>query len=260
MRYSARQTTATALALAAALGRWHGELLPEDAYEPWAQRHANRIREWRTTLVMKLVEDDLVKRDPQAAVALLDTGRHRQSAARTGTPGDDACARRLRVARPRRWCCSNGCARCCSRSSPPSRKPQTRQLYRDLLARRRPERAAHPRATNLPGAGGRAGGPRPRTRGDRSNTRRRAVAHPDRSGWCRQDDARGRARSPAPRALSRRCRSGRAGRAGRRRADRRGDGRRATAATALSIRLRSTRWWRSCVVGSCSSCSTTAST
>ena len=58
-------------ALAAALGRWHGELLPEDAYEPWAQRHANRIREWRTGLVMKLVEDDLVERDPQSAVVML---------------------------------------------------------------------------------------------------------------------------------------------------------------------------------------------
>ena len=58
-------------ALAAALERWSGDLLPEDAFEPWAQRHAHRIGEWRTTLVMKLVEDDLVERDPQTAVALL---------------------------------------------------------------------------------------------------------------------------------------------------------------------------------------------
>ena len=71
MRWNRRTRPGTATALAAALGRWHGELLPEDAYEPWAQRHANRIREWRTKLVMKLVEDDLVERDPQAAVALL---------------------------------------------------------------------------------------------------------------------------------------------------------------------------------------------
>jgi two-component SAPR family response regulator len=40
-----------ATALAAALGRWRGELLPEDVYEPWAQQHADHIREWRTTLV-----------------------------------------------------------------------------------------------------------------------------------------------------------------------------------------------------------------
>ena len=58
-------------ALAAALGRWSGDLLPEDAFEPWAQRHAHRIGEWRTTLVMKLVEDALVERDPSTAVALL---------------------------------------------------------------------------------------------------------------------------------------------------------------------------------------------
>ena len=58
-------------ALAAALGQWSGDLLPEDAFEPWAQRHANRIGEWRTTLVMKLVEDDLVERDPLTAVAFL---------------------------------------------------------------------------------------------------------------------------------------------------------------------------------------------
>ena len=58
-------------ALAAALGRWPGELLPEDVYEPWAQRHVNRIREWRTKLVMDLVEDGLAERDPQSAVPLV---------------------------------------------------------------------------------------------------------------------------------------------------------------------------------------------
>ena len=58
-------------ALAAALGRWPGELLPEDVYEPWAQRHVNRIREWRTKLVMDLVEDGLAERDPHSAVPLV---------------------------------------------------------------------------------------------------------------------------------------------------------------------------------------------
>ena len=57
--------------LAAVLSRWPGELLPEDAYEPWVQHHANRIREWRTGLVMKLVDDDLAERDPQTAVGVL---------------------------------------------------------------------------------------------------------------------------------------------------------------------------------------------
>ena len=60
-----------ATALAAALGRWPGDLLPEDAYEPWAQRHVDRVREWRAKLVMDLVEDDLAERDPQTAVSLL---------------------------------------------------------------------------------------------------------------------------------------------------------------------------------------------
>jgi predicted ATPase/DNA-binding SARP family transcriptional activator len=135
-------------ALAAALRRWDGEVLPEDAYEPWAQRHADRIREWRTALVMKLVEDDLVKRDPQAAVALLTSvvaanplheplqratmralaGAGRQTEALVLFERLRTVLRREFAAEP---------------------DAQTRQLYRDLLASGT-RGASTPRAANLP--------------------------------------------------------------------------------------------------------------
>ena len=135
-------------ALAAALRRWDGEVLPEDSYEPWAQRHADRIREWRTVLVMKLVEDDLVKRDPHAAVALLTSvvaanplhepmqrvmmralaGAGRQTEALVLFERLRTVLRRELAAEP---------------------DAQTRQLYRDLLAGGT-RGASTPRAANLP--------------------------------------------------------------------------------------------------------------
>ena len=72
-QHAVEQATASrdGTALTTALRRWNGELLPEDAYEPWVEQHASRIREWRSTLVMRLVEERLAERDPASAVALL---------------------------------------------------------------------------------------------------------------------------------------------------------------------------------------------
>jgi predicted ATPase/DNA-binding SARP family transcriptional activator len=135
-------------ALAAALSRWHGELLPEDAYEPWAQRHANRIREWRTTLVMKLVEEGLAERDPQAAVALLEPivtanplhePAHRAMMGALATAGRHAEAlmlfERLRAVLQQELAADP--------------EPQTRQVYRELLASSA-QNTGPSRATNLP--------------------------------------------------------------------------------------------------------------
>ena len=135
-------------ALEAALGRWHAELLPEDAYEPWAQRHANRIGEWRTTLVMKLVEDDLAKRDPQAAVALLEpvvTANPLHEPAHRAMMGALAAAGRhteaLMLFQRLRTVLQQELA-----AEP---EPRTRQLYRELLASSA-QNTSPPRATNLP--------------------------------------------------------------------------------------------------------------
>jgi predicted ATPase/DNA-binding SARP family transcriptional activator len=151
-----QQASATedATALAAALSRWRGEPLPEDIYEPWAQRHAGRIREWRTTLVMKLVEDGLAKRDPQTAVALLEPvvaanplhePAHRAAMGALAAAGRHAEAlmlfERLRAVLQQELAAEP--------------EPQTRQLYRHLLASSRPDSGSaqpqsRPRATNLP--------------------------------------------------------------------------------------------------------------
>lgn len=47
------------------------ELLPEDAYEPWAQQHVIAYREWRNQLVMHVVALDLDDNHPDLAVTLL---------------------------------------------------------------------------------------------------------------------------------------------------------------------------------------------
>src|SRR4051794_34709329 len=47
------------------------DLLPEDAYEPWAQQHVIAYREWRNQLVMHVVELDLDDNHPELAVTLL---------------------------------------------------------------------------------------------------------------------------------------------------------------------------------------------
>jgi predicted ATPase/DNA-binding SARP family transcriptional activator len=48
-----------------------GELLPEDAYETWARHHAVAYQEWRTRLVMDVVEAQLDNGDADKAVVLL---------------------------------------------------------------------------------------------------------------------------------------------------------------------------------------------
>ncbi|MFL6136315.1 MAG: ATP-binding protein [Frankiaceae bacterium] len=58
-------------ALTAALDRWPGDLLPEDVYEPWAQACLSGFREWRSRVVMDLVEARLQADDPELAVSLL---------------------------------------------------------------------------------------------------------------------------------------------------------------------------------------------
>jgi predicted ATPase len=141
-------------ALAAALERWSGDVLPEDAFEPWAQRHAHRIAEWRTTLVMKLVEDALVERDPFTAVALLTPvvaanplhePVHRAMMQALAGAGRRAEAlvlfERLRTVLQQELAAEP--------------EPATRQLYRELLAdggRDTGSARLHnlPRATNLP--------------------------------------------------------------------------------------------------------------
>jgi predicted ATPase/DNA-binding SARP family transcriptional activator len=141
-------------ALAAALGRWSGDVLPEDAFEPWAQRHAHRIGEWRTTLVMKLVEDALVERDPSLAVALLTPvvaanplhePVHRAMMGALAGAGRRAEA--LVLFEHLRTVLQQELA-----TEP---EPATRQLYRELLAdgaRNAGSAQLHdlPRATNLP--------------------------------------------------------------------------------------------------------------
>ena len=153
-RWSRRARPGMGQRMAAALGRWHGELLPEDAYEPWAQRHADRIREWRTGLVMKLVEDDLVERDPQSAIVMLapvvdayplHEPAHRAMMGALAAAGRLAEAlvlfERLRTMLQKELA-----------AEPEAR---TRQLYRDLLASSAHDAgSAHPHArrpaTNLP--------------------------------------------------------------------------------------------------------------
>ena len=174
--------------------RWPGELLPEDAYEPWAQRHANRIREWRTRLVMKLVEDDLVERDPQTAVALLAPV---VAANPLHEPVHRAMMRALAAAgrRAEALVMFERLRTVLQQELAAEPEPQTRQLYRDLLASGRQDSgSAHlrspPRATNLPARVSALVG-----RGrELEETARiladRAAADLDRPGWCRQDDAR----------------------------------------------------------------------
>jgi len=60
-----------AAALAGVLGQSPHELLPEDAYEPWAQPQADALREWRLHVVMDLAENAAAGPEPEAAAALL---------------------------------------------------------------------------------------------------------------------------------------------------------------------------------------------
>jgi predicted ATPase/DNA-binding SARP family transcriptional activator len=141
-------------ALAAALAHWSGDVLPEDAFEPWAQRHADRIGEWRTTLVMRLVDEALVERDASTAVALLTPvvaanpmhePAHR--AMMQALAGAGRRAEALVLFEQLRTLLQQELA-----AEP---EPATRQLYRELLAdggRDAGSTPLHnlPRATNLP--------------------------------------------------------------------------------------------------------------
>ena len=140
--------------LAAVLTSWPGELLPEDAYEPWVQHHANRIGEWRTGLVMKLVDDDLAERDPQTAVGVLAPI---VAANRLHEPVHRAMMRALAAAgrRAEALVMFERLRAVLQQELAADPEPQTRQLYRDLLASSRQDSgSAHlrspPRATNLP--------------------------------------------------------------------------------------------------------------
>ena len=59
------------LGLAELLQAAAAELLPEDAYEPWAQQHVIAYREWRSQLVMHVVELEIEGNHPELAVTLL---------------------------------------------------------------------------------------------------------------------------------------------------------------------------------------------
>lgn len=73
LEQAVRETEASGdrVALTRALDGWPAELLPEDAYEPWAQPHISRFKEWRSRLVMDLVEAHLDAGEPELALALL---------------------------------------------------------------------------------------------------------------------------------------------------------------------------------------------
>jgi predicted ATPase/DNA-binding SARP family transcriptional activator len=156
LQVAIEQATASAdgTALVAALRRWHGDLLPEDAFELWAQRHASRIREWRTTLVMRLVEGSLFERDPQTAVALLapvvaDNSLHEplHRALMRALAGAGRRAEALVLFERLRTVLQQELA-----AEP---EPQTRQLYRELLASSTQDAGSAqlhgpPRAINLP--------------------------------------------------------------------------------------------------------------
>ena len=140
--------------MAAVLRSWPGELLPEDAYEPWAQRHANRIGDWRTGLVMKLVDDDLAERDPQTAVGVLAPI---VAANRLHEPVHRAMMRALAAAgrRAEALVMFERLRAVLQQELAADPEPQTRQLYRDLLASSRQDSgSAHlrspPRAMKLP--------------------------------------------------------------------------------------------------------------
>lgn len=131
-RATSRQDAA---ALAEALRPGAADLLPEDIYEPWARERANHLREWRVGKLLSLVDDDLTRRAPQTAVALLapevavnalHEPLHRALMRALDAAGRHAEAlvlfERLRAALQQELA-----------AEPDS---QTRQLYRDLLASR----------------------------------------------------------------------------------------------------------------------------
>ncbi len=67
----ARTESADASTTAGLLERWRGGLLPEDAYEAWAQVHVAGAREWHLQAVLDLVDNGLAGTDPAGAVAVL---------------------------------------------------------------------------------------------------------------------------------------------------------------------------------------------
>jgi predicted ATPase/DNA-binding SARP family transcriptional activator len=145
----ARSCRDTAALTEALRSHWAG-LLPEDAYEPWVQDHASRLREWRVGTLLRLVADDPIGLDPQTAVALLapeiaanplHEPLHRATMRALDSAGRHAEAlvlfERLRSALERELA-----------AEPDA---QTRALYRKLLASRaRDARALEAPATNLP--------------------------------------------------------------------------------------------------------------
>jgi hypothetical protein len=165
---------------------------------------------------LKLVEDDLVKRD-RGARGAAEPYSHRSVAGQSlhePLQRVDDCVRLPVAGRQTEALVlfrtpPNGVAARARLAEPVA---QTRQLYRDLLAggtrgARRPARRTSRRGS-------------PRSSAASANSRRppayladARVAHRDRPGWCRQDDATRSSSLAAPRALSRRCRTGRAGRA-----------------------------------------------
>ncbi len=96
--------------------------------------HANRIREWRTELVMKLVDDDLAERDPQTAVGVLAPV---VAANRLHEPVHRAMMRALAAAgrRAEALVMFERLRAVLQQELAADPEPQTRQLYRDLLGK-----------------------------------------------------------------------------------------------------------------------------
>ncbi len=143
----ANDGSADASALVGLLERWHGGLLPEDAYEEWAQVHVAAAREWHLEAVLDLVETDLARDDPAGAVAVLTpvTGANPLH-----EPAHRALMRALADAGRRSEALTvfENLRGVLARDLAADPEWKTRQLYRQLLA------GADPEGRQAPGAPG----------------------------------------------------------------------------------------------------------
>ncbi|MGZ4618437.1 MAG: AfsR/SARP family transcriptional regulator, partial [Frankiaceae bacterium] len=131
-----------AAALAAAFGQHPPELLPEDAYEPWAQEHADALREWHLRVVLDVLDVldvvDVVDAEaagphPGTAVALLAPV---VSANPLNEPAHRAMMRALAWSgrRSEALIVFERLREVLARELAADPEPQTRRLYQELLA------------------------------------------------------------------------------------------------------------------------------
>ena len=124
---------ADAAALAAALGQHPPELLLEDAYEPWAQEHADALREWHLRVVMDVVAAEAADPHPGTAVALLAPV---VTANPLNEPAHRAMMRALTQSgrRSEALIVFERLREVLARELAADPEPQTRRLYQELLA------------------------------------------------------------------------------------------------------------------------------